>query len=85
MKEIAYKNTDWQAEAECRSDVDPELFFPDRSTRIATEMAREVCNRCVVKDKCLEYALDNNEPFGIWGGLNEEERRSLLRRRRRVR
>jgi WhiB family redox-sensing transcriptional regulator len=30
-----------------------------------------------VKAQCLEYALKNDERFGIWGGLSERERRKL--------
>lgn len=35
---------------------------------------------CDVRDQCLEYALQNDERFGIWGGLSERERRKLKRR-----
>jgi WhiB family redox-sensing transcriptional regulator len=44
-----------------------------------------ICNDCPVKDECLEYALDINETHGIWGGLNELERKNLTNRRRRLR
>ena len=40
-----------------------------------------ICTSCEVKAECLDYALDNDERFGIWGGLSERERRRLRRAR----
>ena len=68
----------WQDEANCLG-VDPDLFFPERGA--STRGAKEVCRGCVVRMECLEYALDNGEKFGIWGGLSERERRRLRRAR----
>ena len=68
----------WQSRANCMG-VDPDLFFPERGA--STREAKEVCRGCVVKDDCLEYALDNGEKFGIWGGLSVRERRRLRRAR----
>lgn len=39
-----------------------------------------MCATCEVREECLEYALANDERFGIWGGLSERERRKLKRR-----
>ena len=76
---------DWRAAAACRA-CDPDLFFPVSPSGLATERqvaeAREVCARCPVRAECLEFALDTREPYGVWGGLNEDERRTLLRQRR---
>ena len=69
---------DWQNRANCMG-VDPDLFFPERGA--STREAKEVCRGCVVREDCLEYALDNGEKFGIWGGLSERERRRLRRAR----
>ena len=66
----------WQARSNCMG-VDPDLFFPERGA--STREAKEVCRGCVVREECLEYALDNGEKFGIWGGLSERERRRLRR------
>jgi WhiB family redox-sensing transcriptional regulator len=71
----------WQDEANCLG-VDPDLFFPERGA--STREAKEVCRGCVVRAECLEYALDNGEKFGIWGGLSERERRRLRRQRARA-
>ena len=68
----------WQDQANCLG-VDPDLFFPERGA--STREAKEVCRGCVVRLDCLEYALDNGEKFGIWGGLSERERRRLRRQR----
>ena len=68
----------WQAFANCLG-VDPDLFFPERGA--STKEAKQVCQGCVVREDCLEYALENSEKFGIWGGLSERERRRLRRAR----
>ena len=68
----------WQDAANCLG-VDPDLFFPERGA--STREAKEVCRGCVVREDCLEYALDNGEKFGIWGGMSERERRRLRRQR----
>ncbi|WP_407672362.1 WhiB family transcriptional regulator [Parafrankia discariae] len=31
--------------------------------------AKRICSGCEVRAECLEYALENDERFGIWGGL----------------
>ena len=46
----------------------------------STREAKKICTGCEVKAECLEYALANDERFGIWGGLSERERRRLRRR-----
>jgi WhiB family redox-sensing transcriptional regulator len=67
----------WQADALC-SQTDPEAFFPEKGG--STRDAKRICSQCNVKAECLEYALKNDERFGIWGGLSERERRRLKRR-----
>lgn len=73
----------WLTAAACRNE-DVELFFPSGSTSsnaVATiRAAKEVCASCDVREACLEYALDNNIDAGVWGGLDEDERRSLRRK-----
>lgn len=69
---------DWQDYANCLG-VDPDLFFPERGA--STKEAKEVCRGCPVKEECLEFALQNVEKFGIWGGLSERERRRIRRQR----
>ncbi len=67
----------WQERALC-SQTDPEAFFPEKGGSV-TE-AKRICRLCEVEAECLEYALANNERFGIWGGTTERERRRLKRR-----
>ena len=74
---------DWRHEAVCR-DEDPELFFPvGNSGPALTQIAKAklVCNRCPVSSACLKWALESGQDAGVWGGMSEEERRALKRRR----
>lgn len=66
----------WQERALC-AQTDPEAFFPEKGG--STREAKRICLGCDVRDACLEYALANDERFGIWGGLSERERRRLKR------
>ena len=68
----------WQGQANCVG-VDPDIFFPERGA--STKEAKAICAACAVREDCLEYALDNGEKFGIWGGTSERERRRLRRAR----
>ncbi|WP_394941494.1 WhiB family transcriptional regulator [Psychromicrobium sp. YIM B11713] len=67
----------WQTDALC-AQTDPEAFFPEKGG--STRDAKKVCGSCNVRAQCLEYALSNDERFGIWGGLSERERRRLRKR-----
>ena len=67
----------WQERGLC-AQTDPEAFFPEKGG--STREAKKVCLTCDVRQDCLEYALANDERFGIWGGLSERERRKLKRR-----
>lgn len=80
---------EWMSRAACRGE-DLALFFggdnerpPERAVR--EEKARTVCAGCPVRSKCLEYAVGGPKPqrYGIWGGLNEDERDGERRRRQR--
>jgi WhiB family transcriptional regulator, redox-sensing transcriptional regulator len=66
----------WQDQALC-AEADPEIFHPEKGG--STREAKRVCRSCDVRAECLEYALDNDERFGIWGGMSERERRRLKR------
>jgi WhiB family redox-sensing transcriptional regulator len=67
---------DWQERALC-AQTDPEAFFPEKGG--STREAKRICSGCEVRAECLEYALAQDERFGIWGGLSERERRRLRR------
>lgn len=62
--------------------VDTDLFFPDEASVVQAEEAKKVCQGCVVKEACLEYALVNGIKNGIWGGVGERTRRRLRRQRK---
>ncbi|MCW2288808.1 transcription factor WhiB [Leucobacter luti] len=66
----------WQTDALC-AQTDPEAFFPEKGG--STREAKRICDTCEVRSECLDYALENDERFGIWGGLSERERRRLRR------
>ena len=67
---------EWQERALC-AQTDPEAFFPEKGG--STREAKRICAGCEVRAECLEYALAQDERFGIWGGLSERERRRLRR------
>ena len=77
----------WMDDAECR-DEDLILFFgidgerqPEREIR--ERKAKAVCMRCPVRAECLDYAVSRPEKYGLWGGLNDDERAAERRRRMR--
>lgn len=77
----------WQARARCRGR-DATLFFAPaaggelKEEKLAREaMAKSICRECPVRAQCLEFALETREPYGIWGGLNELERRRMMAKR----
>lgn len=79
------RELDWQDKAACKG-TDVELFFlphnsrgDDKRRRLAA--AKAICSGCVVRAECLEYAVRTEQPFGVWGGLSEEERQRLSRRK----
>lgn len=74
LVEEADEELGWQERALC-AQTDPESFFPEKGG--STREAKKVCLACEVRSECLEYALANDERFGIWGGLSERERRRL--------
>ena len=71
----------WRDLGAC-AGVDPEVFFPDRGE--STKIAKAICDECIVSDECLEFALERNERFGIWGGMSARERRRIRAARRKA-
>ncbi len=77
---------DWRQRAACR-EADPELFFPVGRLRERGQLtlaghqaadAKVICGRCPVTASCLAFALESRAEPGVWGGLDEDERRELL-------
>lgn len=67
----------WNSNAACK-DTDPDLLFVQGA---AQNRVKTICAACNVRTECLAVALDNQIEYGVWGGMTERERRSLLRRR----
>ena len=76
----------WQLRASCRGPQ-AMVFFPPahaegKEERLVREQAaKAMCSCCPVQRPCLDYAIRIREPHGIWGGLNEIERKQLIERR----
>ena len=82
MTTITQPDTAWQAKAACRGPQAAVFFpptHPERKDERAEreERAKEICATCPVRKPCLDYALSHAITHGIWGGLNEVERRAL--------
>ena len=80
---------DWQEVASCRQ-YDNVLFFgeegePEVDKQNREAHAKSICKACPVLEPCLEFAMETNQKYGIWGGLTDKERASLKRRRARAR
>lgn len=67
-------STAWQEYALC-AQVDPDAFFVEKGQ--STRPAKKVCAGCFVQAECLDYALERDERFGVWGGKSERERRRI--------
>ena len=72
---------DWQLKAACRT-ADPDLFFHPEGERGSTRSNREaaakdICAGCPVLVQCRQHALEVREPYGVWGGLSEDEREAF--------
>ena len=79
----AVGEADWRDAAACR-ETDPELFFPrghEGPWVLVIEQAKAVCRSCPVFDQCRQWVMETREPFGVWAGMSEVERRSYFRRR----
>jgi WhiB family redox-sensing transcriptional regulator len=73
----------WQSRGACIGE-NPELFFPIGNTgpaQLQIEEAKQVCRRCEVREQCLQWALEMKQDHGVWGGLSEDERLALKRRK----
>jgi WhiB family redox-sensing transcriptional regulator len=77
----------WRNRAACL-DENPELFFPLGNAHCALlriEKANAVCRRCTVAEGCLKSAMESGQDTGVWGGLSQDERHALQRRKARAR
>lgn len=85
----ATEQVEWQEQALCRKYENTIFFGDDGESELEKQTreahAKSICKDCPVLDPCLEFALETNQKYGIWGGLNSKERASLKRRRARAR
>lgn len=79
------RRLDWLAEARCKGQPTDIFFAADnergRALRRNERRAKQICWSCPVLEPCRSYALNEREPYGIWGALTPSERRLLTRRR----
>jgi WhiB family redox-sensing transcriptional regulator len=77
----------WSDDAACRG-VDTGVFFPagSKGVPVSTEVkyAKSLCTPCPVRAECLTHALTRREHYGVWGGLDEDERAEMVRQARRA-
>jgi WhiB family redox-sensing transcriptional regulator len=78
VRTVAAGRPDWMLQGDC-ARTDPEAFFPEVGG--STRRAKDICRGCDVQEQCLNYALDNNERWGIWGGTSEKDRQQLRERK----
>jgi len=69
----------WFHQSACR-EVETDVFFPTSTGPMSSRRAKAICATCGVRVECLVFALRHREVEGIWGGLTERERRSVMRR-----
>ncbi|GAB2501020.1 Redox-responsive transcriptional regulator WhiB3 [Corynebacterium atrinae] len=76
---------DWQLQGACRGEDSEVFYHPDgergRARSQRESRAKVICHSCPVIAACREHALEVAEPYGIWGGLSEVERLTVLRTR----
>ncbi|OLT20565.1 hypothetical protein BJF81_04655 [Ornithinimicrobium sp. CNJ-824] len=80
---------EWQFQGLCRT-TNPDIFFHPEGERGPSRRRREarakaICAQCPVLRECREHALAVHEPYGVWGGMTEEEREEVYRRSARPR
>lgn len=76
LETISPAGSAWRDRALC-AQTGADFFFPEPGSSVRE--AKRICGMCEMRSACLEYALENDERFGVWGGLSERERRSLRR------
>jgi WhiB family redox-sensing transcriptional regulator len=74
-------STHWMSDAAC-AETDPELWFPELDSLWRVRQAKNICDKCPVKQQCLDYAQKNAFKEGIWGGLSPTERHRLSKEKR---
>lgn len=75
----------WQDQGTCSAPEHAphrDLWFSVERDKEAVRNAQLICHDCPVKAECADWALTNRTQYGIWGGLTERQRRTILRKRK---
>lgn len=75
--ELEDRDREWFVDAACRGMITHLNFFPSKMGEKGVRETIEVCTGCKVRDRCLQYAINNNINHGIWGGMTARARREL--------
>lgn len=76
-------NRDWRSKGLCLGE-DPELWFAvgsGEATDRQIRAAQRICDKCPVKTTCRDWAIENGQEYGVWGGLTEDELQAIKRKR----
>lgn len=82
---VAGVDRSWMDQAACQYVDNPDIFFPEGGSgqwKMMLELERQakmVCHRCPVRIECRDYAIETRQVHGIWGGLNEDERKKFAK------
>lgn len=72
----------WKLQGRCRVSKYPDRWYSNnRSEQLE---AKRICSGCEVKERCLEEALAKGDIWGVWGGMNQSDRREVIRERKRA-
>lgn len=71
----------WSVRGKCHNNADPDWFYEEDDLEFITKIKKDYCEECPVKTHCLFTAINEDEKWGIWGGLTPIERGAYLRRR----
>lgn len=78
MWDFVVPNSSWKLMGACATIGDPDLWY---SSNVKEQrIAKKICYKCPVLAECLVYSFENEEAYGIWGGLTEIERRRARRK-----
>jgi hypothetical protein len=73
------KDLYWQSDASCAEPKNRDMmdwFFSDDLGK--KHEVKNLCFSCPVRSKCLQWALEHRQIWGIWGGKDEFEIRRTL-------
>lgn len=67
-------------QAQCREIENPDIFFPESRAeeRKSLQAIRKICDGCIERKECLDYALSEQIPYGIWAGFTWEQRKRMI-------